>query len=246
MLVFSIISTKGGVGKTIIAANLGGFLADAGLRTIEDSSSFVGLTAGYITASQHYGANVGSGSTNGFNVGAYFTSLYDNDTYLNFIAKYSYYSNDFTAIDTAGDSVKGDTSTRTLSALVEVGYKHTFENIYLEPFAQFSLTRFSSNTLKASNDLTVKIDSYNSLLSKIGINVGFANFDNKNTLLYFKTAIAKEFLVDIDVTANDIKDNSNFKNHWFSSGFGMTSEFAKNHHLYSDIEFTYGGKFKNT
>lgn len=34
MLVGSIISTKGGVGKTSVAANLGGFLADAGLRVL--------------------------------------------------------------------------------------------------------------------------------------------------------------------------------------------------------------------
>lgn len=34
MLVTSVISTKGGVGKTTITANLGGFLADAGLRVL--------------------------------------------------------------------------------------------------------------------------------------------------------------------------------------------------------------------
>lgn len=34
MLVTSIISTKGGVGKTTVTANLGGFLADAGLRVL--------------------------------------------------------------------------------------------------------------------------------------------------------------------------------------------------------------------
>lgn len=34
MLVISIISTKGGVGKTTTAANLGGFAADAGLRVL--------------------------------------------------------------------------------------------------------------------------------------------------------------------------------------------------------------------
>lgn len=34
MQVISIISTKGGVGKTTIAANLGGFMADAGLRVL--------------------------------------------------------------------------------------------------------------------------------------------------------------------------------------------------------------------
>lgn len=34
MIVISIISTKGGVGKTTITANLGGFLADAGLRVL--------------------------------------------------------------------------------------------------------------------------------------------------------------------------------------------------------------------
>lgn len=34
MHVISIISTKGGVGKTTIAANLGGFMADAGLRVL--------------------------------------------------------------------------------------------------------------------------------------------------------------------------------------------------------------------
>lgn len=34
MLVVSVISTKGGVGKTTTAANLGGFIADAGLRVL--------------------------------------------------------------------------------------------------------------------------------------------------------------------------------------------------------------------
>ena len=34
MQVISIISTKGGVGKTTTAANLGGFVADAGLRVL--------------------------------------------------------------------------------------------------------------------------------------------------------------------------------------------------------------------
>lgn len=34
MLVISIISTKGGVGKTTTTANLGGFAADAGLRVL--------------------------------------------------------------------------------------------------------------------------------------------------------------------------------------------------------------------
>ncbi len=33
-LVVSIVSTKGGVGKTTTAANLGGFLADAGMRVL--------------------------------------------------------------------------------------------------------------------------------------------------------------------------------------------------------------------
>ena len=34
MQVVSIMSTKGGVGKTTTAANLGGFIADAGLRVL--------------------------------------------------------------------------------------------------------------------------------------------------------------------------------------------------------------------
>ena len=34
MQVVSIISTKGGVGKTTVAANLGAFIADAGLRVL--------------------------------------------------------------------------------------------------------------------------------------------------------------------------------------------------------------------
>jgi len=34
MHVIAIISTKGGVGKTTVAANLGGFIADAGRRVL--------------------------------------------------------------------------------------------------------------------------------------------------------------------------------------------------------------------
>jgi len=34
MRVVSVISTKGGVGKTTVTANLGGLLADAGLRIL--------------------------------------------------------------------------------------------------------------------------------------------------------------------------------------------------------------------
>lgn len=216
-------------------------------KQLEDSHSFIGLTIGYTKASQHYGAeNKGAGSTDGFNIGAYFTALYENSTYLNVIAKYSDYNNDFTAIDTAGDSIHGDSATQTLSASLEVGYQHEFENVYLAPFAQLTLTRFSSYSLTASNDLTVNIGRYHSLLSKIGLNIGVTHFDTKNTQLYVNTAVTKEFLANVNVMANDVHDKSGFKNHWFSSSLGITSEFLPHHNVYSDVEFTYGGKFKNT
>lgn len=215
-------------------------------KKIEDTQSFIGITAGYLGASQHYGANnKGSGRTNSFNFGAYFTSLHDNNTYINLLTKYSYYNNHLSAIDTAGDSVKGNTSTNVLATSAEMGYRYTLKNAYLEPFAQLTWAHFSSNTLKTNNELTIKMNSYDSLLSKVGLNIGISNFDSRNTSLYFKTAVIKENLANIYVKANDVKDHNNFKNHWFSSGLGITSELAKNHHVYSDVEVTYGGKFKN-
>lgn len=47
MRVVSVVSTKGGVGKTTVAANLGGLLADAGLRVLLDLDSQPTLSSYY-------------------------------------------------------------------------------------------------------------------------------------------------------------------------------------------------------
>ncbi|MGR0116458.1 ParA family protein [Ralstonia pseudosolanacearum] len=53
MRVMSVISTKGGVGKTTTAANLGGFIADAGLRVLLLDLDIQPTLSSYFTLTKH-------------------------------------------------------------------------------------------------------------------------------------------------------------------------------------------------
>ncbi len=58
MQVVSVISTKGGVGKTTTAANLGGFIADAGLRVLLLDLDVQPTLSSYFTLGTHAPAGI--------------------------------------------------------------------------------------------------------------------------------------------------------------------------------------------
>ena len=57
MFVFGVVATKGGVGKTTIAANLGGLLADIGYRVLLIDADVQPSLSRYFALSHHAAAN---------------------------------------------------------------------------------------------------------------------------------------------------------------------------------------------
>ncbi len=211
-------------------------------------SVYVGGMFGYSKGDLDYGA--GSGSIDSKTLGAYGTYVAPTGFFTDLVLKYGWMKNDFKVLDTAGTWVTGnDMNTSGLSASLEVGQRIHFdhqkkEGWYLEPQAQLSVGHQGGGSFNASNGLRVNVDSYNSTLGRLGVNVGYEMKSGKNPInVYAKTSYVHEFDGDVGYRMNGISEQTSFGGSWWTYGVGVTAQINKNHNVYLDIERASGGKF---
>ena len=209
---------------------------------------YVGGMFGYSKGDLDYG--IGSGSIDSKTLGAYGTYIAPTGFYTDLVLKYGWMKNDFKVLDTAGTWVTGnDMNTSGLSASLEVGQRIHFdhqkkEGWYLEPQAQLSVGHQGGGSFNASNGLRVNVDSYNSTLGRLGVNVGYEMKSGKNPInVYAKTSYVHEFDGDVGYRMNGISEQTSFGGSWWTYGVGVTAQINKNHNVYLDIERASGGKF---
>lgn len=190
----------------------------------------------------------GSGSVDSKAFGVYGTFIANNGWYVDTVLKYQWMDNDFEAVDTAGTLVKGgEISTGGFGASVEVGKRIHFGETkergswYVEPQLQLSFQHHDGGYFNADNGLHVGTDSFNSLLGRAGVLVGY-EAGNKN--FYAKVSRVKEFDGDLTVRANGVPADESFSDSWWVYGLGFTSKVNDRNSLYIDVERTSGGSFR--
>ena len=210
---------------------------------------YIGGMFGYSKGNLDYG--VGSGSIDSKTLGAYGTYIAPTGFYADLVLKYGWMKNDFKVLDTASDWVTGDDmSTNGLSASLEIGQRIHFdrkkkEGWYFEPQAQISMGHQSGGSFNASNGLKVDVDSYNSTLGRLGLNVGYEVKSGKNPInLYGKASYVHEFDGDVGYRLNGSQEQTSFGDSWWTYGVGVTAKFGQKHNVYLDIERATGGQFK--
>ena len=209
---------------------------------------YVGGMFGYGKGNLDYG--VGSGSIDSKTLGAYGTYVAPTGFYADMVLKYGWMKNDYKVLDSSNVTIKGDDmNTSGLSASMEIGQRlhldqKTKEGWYVEPQAQLTVGHQSGGSFTASNGLNINVDSYNSVLGRVGMQAGYEVKSGKNPInVYAKASYVHEFDGDVGIRFNGVGVNQSFGDSWITYGVGATAQIGKKHNLYVDIERASGGKF---
>lgn len=205
-----------------------------------------------------YIGSKGNGKVDSKTLGVYGTYIGNDGWYVDALVRYQWTDNEFDVIDTAGLKVKGgDIDMGGFGASVEVG-KRVYAGErkadekadcktakaagwYVEPQAQISYQRLNGGYFNASNNLRVGVDSFSSLLGRLGVLVGY---ETNVTNFYGKISRVKEFDGDMDIRANGATVRESLGGSWWVFGLGVTSKIGDRNNIYVDVERTSGGSFK--
>jgi|GEM_PF-1132649 outer membrane autotransporter barrel domain len=209
---------------------------------------YVGGMAGYSKAGLSYGS--GNGSIDSKTVGVYGTFMAPNGFYSDVVLKYGWLKNDFKVLDSLGDGVMGnDIHTHEASASLEMGRRYYFEAVekegwYAEPQAQITMGHQSGGRFTASNGLNISVDSYTSILGRLGTNIGYEVKNGKNPInAYAKVSYVHEFDGAVGYSLNHSEESTDFGGSWWTYGLGVTAQVGKKHNVYFDVERATGGEF---
>lgn len=216
---------------------------------VANVDSYVGVMAGYTDASADY--KVGHGNVKSYHVGVYGTSIYESGWYIDTIARYNRMKNSLNTTTGLGAAVKGDGDTTGFSAGIESGKRVLLpvNGWYLEPQAQLTYSHQSSANIKSSNRLTTKLDSFESLLGRASVQLGYSI--NEAALpvdIYWRTGYLKEFKGKTGYQFNDLQETHeklNMGGSWWENNIGVNVQLKQKHNLYMDATYSTGNKFKH-
>lgn len=214
------------------------------------SDIYIGGMFGYSKGDLDYDSH-GSGTIEAKTLGLYGTYKRESGFYADLLLKYMWMDNEFDVINLQGGTIHGDEmSTDGFGASLEIGKRFHFDSKsrsgwYVEPQAQISYLRQNSGDFYASNGLHVNVDSYTSLLGRVGTNIGYEIKSGKNPVnVYAKASYVYEFDGDVGAKLNGEGVKASFGDSWWTYGIGITAKVGTRHNVYLDLERATGGQFK--
>lgn len=212
---------------------------------------YVGPMFGYINGNTNHFA--GSGTVDMKTAGAYATYIGNRGFYVDMLAKYGWMENGIDVYDTQGNKViANDIKANSVNLSLEAGQRLFLtgegpnRGFYVEPQAQISYTHTTGDSVKASNGLKVKLEDYDSVLGRIGTNVGYTTALSEDTAVnvYAKVNYVHEFDGDIKAKLNNAQIKESFKANWVTYGVGASLNINEKHSVYADFEAASGGQFQ--
>lgn len=213
-----------------------------------EDSLYFGAVAGLLNSDQDYAT--GSGSVNNYHVGLYGTYVTQSGFYIDSLVKFSDITYDFGVKDTAGQHVGAKTSANYYTASIEAGQRFHLsqqsEGLYIEPQLQLTYGYQDSTKFNESNGLQVNVDSYQSLQSRVGLNVGYDVKSGPVPLnVYAKMSYINEHDADVDFRLNNAKESESFGDQWWLAGVGISAQVNPQNAFYADIEKANSNKYEN-
>ena len=170
--------------------------------------------------------------------------------YADYVLKYSHLHNDFTAYGIDG-TADGDFSNYAISASAEYGRKNLMKHDWIfEPQAQLVYTYLSGADYITSNNISVDMDSTNSLIGRAGFRIGREydqDIPEKRSKWYLKADILHEFCGDRNINmlsadgSQTLYKDINGHDTWLVWGFGGDIALDKDSYFYCDFERSAGG-----
>lgn len=192
-------------------------------------------------------ADLVNGSADGksYSLAAYATYLTNTGSYLDVIGRYGYLKNDIHA-----GNMKLDTDSNAFSLSMEGGHTFRFlqERAYIEPQVELTYGFISGDNAKASNQVKIEQDDYQSLITRLGVRAGM-NFPEKAGTVYATVSYSYDFLGEAEGKA--IKNNltsdlsEDLGGGWVTYGVGTQFQLGKQAYVYGELERTSGGDVEN-
>ena len=192
-------------------------------------------------------ADLVNGSADGksYSLAAYATYLTNTGSYLDVIGRYGYLKNDIHA-----GNMKLDTDSNAFSLSMEGGHTFRFmqERAYIEPQVELTYGFISGDNAKASNQVKIEQDDYQSLITRLGVRAGMI-FPEKAGSVYATVSYSYDFLGEAEGKA--IKNNvtsdlsEDLGGGWVTYGVGTQFQLGKQAYVYGELERTSGGDVEN-
>ncbi|KIQ50077.1 hypothetical protein TA05_17600 [Citrobacter rodentium] len=226
--------------------NYSGFQIGADKRVSEDLPLSVGLFLGTTRASPDYRG--GDGSVRSDYAGLYASWIAANGFYSDLVLKGSRQKNSFTVRDSQNNRVSGNGNSSGVSVSLEAGQRFalpvTTAGFYAEPQLQFTWNHQNSTGMRASNGLDTDLGSYESLLGRASLLLGYEKeTGNSRVNVYLKTGAIREFAGDTSFTLNGSRENHSFRGNGWNNGLGVSAQFNNAHTLYLEVDSTSGETF---
>ena len=210
---------------------------------------YTGIAINRIDSNAGYTA--GSGDLSSTGVGLYASWLGSKGHYVDVIARGSKLANDFKLVDLSGNSAKADYDTWAYGISAEYGYRQNLNaGWFVEPQAELSLGRIGSVDYTTSNDVTIKQDSVNSAVVRLGF-LGGKEFTigGRTSNAYVKASALHDFGGDGGATgyyenSSLALQTGDLTGTWYEIGLGANLGIAKNSNLYFDALKTFGGDLR--
>ena len=210
---------------------------------------YTGIAVNRIDGSAGY--NSGSGDMSSTGVGVYASWLGSKGHYVDVIARGSKLANDFKLVDLSGNSAKADYDTWAYGISAEYGYRQDLNaGWFVEPQAELSLGHIGSVDYTTSNDVTIRQDSVNNAVVRLGF-LGGKEFTigGRASNAYVKASALHDFGGNGGATG--YYENSrlalqtgDLTGTWYEIGLGANLGIAKNSNLYFDALKTFGGDLR--
>ena len=210
---------------------------------------YTGIAVNRIDSKAGYTA--GSGDLSSTGVGLYASWLGSKGHYVDVIARGSKLANDFKLVDLSGNAAKADYDTWAYGISAEYGYRQNLNaGWFVEPQAELSLGRIGSVDYTTSNDVTIKQDSVNSAVVRLGF-LGGKEFTigGRTSNAYVKASALHDFggnggAAGYYENSSLALQTGDLTGTWYEIGLGANLGIAKNSNLYFDALKTFNGNLR--
>ena len=210
---------------------------------------YTGIAVNRIDSNAGYTA--GSGDLSSTGVGLYASWLGSKGHYVDVIARGSKLANDFKLVDLSGNSAKADYDTWAYGISAEYGYRQDLNaGWFVEPQAELSLGHIGSVDYTTSNDVTIRQDSVNNAVVRLGF-LGGKEFTigGRASNAYVKASALHDFggngsAIGYYENSSLTLQTGDLTGTWYEIGLGANLGIAKNSNLYFDALKTFGGDLR--
>ncbi|MFJ4388392.1 autotransporter outer membrane beta-barrel domain-containing protein [Pseudomonas soli] len=207
-----------------------------------DGRWLLGVMGGYSESDLDFSLG-SSGKVKSYYVGAYSTWMADNGYYVDAVLKYNRFRNRNDVVMSDGHKTKGEYHNDGLGASVEVGRHFKMgDGWYVEPFTQLSTLWVDDDSYTLDNGMRAQSDGANSVLGKVGAQVGRSlALDNGSILQpYLKVAAAHEFINSNKVKINDNHFTNDLSGTRGEVAVGLVAQVSEVLQLHGEFQYSNG------